>query len=403
MFILFTGTIHENSFSQIPGCTDKLATNFNSSATVNDGSCLYNETVVVPVGSTILPEYLDETSGLAYWNNRIWTHNDDTDTKIYAIDPHNAYSDVSYQLKNVINKDWEEISQDDEYFYIGDFGNNSAGNRTDLKILRIAKNTLFTENILIDTIKFKYSDQTDFENAGSNNTDFDCEAFIINPDGIFLFTKQWKSKKTSVYYLPKIPGFYTAQYKDTYDAKGLVTGATLIDKYKIIVLTAYTNLLQPYLILLYDYKNSDFFNGNKRQLLLNLPFHQVEGICSETEFKYYISNEKRSQSGITIANKLHDIDLKEYLEDYVQNQLSITNSPYQKQLLLFPNPANDRINISFPSQMMNFRYGVYDIFGKEIFSNIIRKENISIDLKNYPEGIYMIFISDGTVKKFINY
>ena len=142
-------------YSQIPGCTDKLAINYNSAATINDGSCQYNETVVSPTKSVILPDYLDETSGLVYWANKIWTHNDDTDTKIYSFTPEDVNTVFSYNLKNVINKDWEEISQDEEYLYIGDFGNNSTGNRTDLRILRLAKSTVYSMNILIDTIWFK--------------------------------------------------------------------------------------------------------------------------------------------------------------------------------------------------------------------------------------------------------
>lgn len=395
-FIGISGKIN----SQIPGCTDQLAVNYNSAATINDGSCQYKEAVVSPIKSAALPAYLDETSGLIFWENKIWTHNDDTDTKLYSFAPEDVNSVFSYNLKNVMNKDWEEISQDEDYIYIGDFGNNGTGNRTDLKILRLAKNTLNSQNIEIDTISFKYSDQTDFTNYGSNNTDFDCEAFIINNDSIFLFTKQWKSKKTSIYSLPKIPGSYIAQLRDTYNVNGLVTGATIIENKHIIVLTAYTNLLQPYLILLYDYPNSDFFKGNKRQLLLNLPFHQVEGICSESEYKYYISNEKRSQSGITIANKLHTIEIKEFLQDYIENQVSSTVFENDKQILIYPNPASDTIHIKFPSEMINNSYSIYNLFGVQMQTRVIRSEIEILVLKSYSSGIYFIRISDGNIRLF---
>ena len=41
-------------------------------------------------------------------------------------------------MSNIKNTDWEEISQDKDFIYIGDIGNNS-GNRDDLKIYRAGK------------------------------------------------------------------------------------------------------------------------------------------------------------------------------------------------------------------------------------------------------------------------
>jgi len=85
--------------------------------------------------------------------------------------------------------------QDKDYLYVGDFGNNLNGNRTDLKILRIRKNSVLVNPLKIDTINFSYSNQTNFTPTGTNNTDFDCEAFIVASDSIYLFTKQWISKR----------------------------------------------------------------------------------------------------------------------------------------------------------------------------------------------------------------
>ena len=79
-----------------------------------------------------------------------------------------------FNITGVENYDWEEISSDSLFIYVGDFGNNVNGNRTDLHILRIEKNSLLINSPVIDTISFTYSDQTDFTPTGSNNTDFDC-------------------------------------------------------------------------------------------------------------------------------------------------------------------------------------------------------------------------------------
>ena len=115
-----------------------------------------------------------------------------------------------------------------------DFGNNASGNRSDLTIFKIAKNSLF-DNPKIETISFSYPEQTDFSKQKSNTTNFDCEAFIVSKDSIYLFSKQWKSSKTNIYVLPNEPGNHIAKFKSTLDTKGLVTGATYLEDKKIII------------------------------------------------------------------------------------------------------------------------------------------------------------------------
>ena len=68
------------------GCTDPLAVNYDQSATANDGSCRYNPANIAPLGSLNLDATLSETSGLIFWDNRLWTHNDNSDTNLYALD-----------------------------------------------------------------------------------------------------------------------------------------------------------------------------------------------------------------------------------------------------------------------------------------------------------------------------
>jgi hypothetical protein len=129
------------SAAQTSGCTDELAINYNSGATLYDGSCSYNQASVTPDESYLLDGKIPETSGLILWNGYLWTHNDNTDNNIYCLDIANGSLIKSYHLETVKNNDWEEISQDENYIYIGDFGNN-RGDRQDLKIVRIEKSSL---------------------------------------------------------------------------------------------------------------------------------------------------------------------------------------------------------------------------------------------------------------------
>ena len=199
-FLLSVFSIH----AQISGCTDPVSKNYNSIATENDGSCVYKNLKLKPEYSVKLSDSINETSGLIVFDNLLWTHNDDHDKTIYGLDSLGKIK-KKITLENVTNHDWEEISQDSTHIYIGDFGNNYSGNRTDLNILKIEKKSFLAQNPIIEKISFNYSDQTDLLAQKPNTTDFDCEAFIVSKDSIYLFSKQWKSSKTNIYVYPNNP------------------------------------------------------------------------------------------------------------------------------------------------------------------------------------------------------
>lgn len=307
-----------NLQAQISGCTDPLSENYNSAATVNDGSCTYVSVKIKPKYSVKLNALLKETSSLVQSDSLLWTNNDNTETVLYGIDTKGVIRN-KIQLKNITNTDWEAISQDSDYFYIGDFGNNASGNRKDLHILRIEKKSLSRNNQKIDTLSFSYSNQKNFKTTKANATNFDCEAFIVSDENIYLFTKQWKERKTSVYQIPKIPGKHIAQLKESYDVDGLVTSATFLPEKKLLVLAGYSRFLSPFMYLFYDYNGSDFFSGNKRKIKIALPLHQMEGITTQDGLHYYLTNENFSRRPIVIiSQKLHLFDLSAYLSNYLK-------------------------------------------------------------------------------------
>lgn len=313
--LIFFFLILTSSYGQISGCTDALAKNFNPNATNNDGSCIYASAKVKTKTSVKLEDSLMETSGLMAFDNLLWTHNDDHDNTIYGLD-FSGKIQKKIKLEKVKNNDWEEISQDSSYIYVGDFGNNFQGNRKNLHLLRIEKKSFLSNKPLIDTISFSYSNQTDFGIQKENSTNFDCEAFVVSRDSIYLFAKQWSQKKTSIYVLPKIPGKYSAKLKETLDVSGLITGATLLASGKGIVLCGYSGMLQPFLYLLYDYKNNDFLAGNKRKIKLSLPFYQIEGIESLDGKLFYLTNESLIKRPIIkIPPQIHTVDLSSFLKN----------------------------------------------------------------------------------------
>ncbi|WP_264563537.1 T9SS C-terminal target domain-containing protein [Flavobacterium sp. N3904] len=311
LFLLFTTV----SYSQISGCTDRLSKNYNPKATINNGSCSYASAKIKAIFSKKLSYSISEMSGLIAFEHLLWTHNDDHDTTIYGIDL-NGKIQKKINLKGLKNNDWEEISQDDSYIYIGDFGNNYKGNRADLRVLRIEKKSFLLNKPIVDTIAFSYADQTDLTLQKANTTDFDCEAFVVLQDSIYLFTKEWTAKKSSVYCMPKNPGNHIARHKQTLNVEGLITGATALPNKKGIVLCGYSRMLQPFLYLLYDYKNHDFLAGNKRKISVALPFHQIEGIATEDGALFYLINEATIKKPfLNTPQQIHSIDLSPFLKE----------------------------------------------------------------------------------------
>jgi hypothetical protein len=299
------------------GCPDPVANNYNESATVNDGSCTYTQASVKPKLKYKLKSTVSESSGLLWWNKLIWTHNDSGgEPKLYGLDSSNGNIVRTVTITNAKNIDWEDIAQDGQYIYIGDFGNNANGNRTNLKIYRVKKTGIKKKDSLTaGIIHFSYSDQTDFSPAGSNNTNFDCEAMIAYKDSLFLFSKDWKDGKTRLYKLPKVPGTYVAQKTAELNVDGLITGAEIRSDKRVIVLTGYNITVTPFIYLLYDFSGNNFFDANKRKIQVNESFTQVEGICALNNNNFYISNEKFQQI-FTVPAKLQTINLSAFLKPY---------------------------------------------------------------------------------------
>lgn len=388
-------------YAQVPGCTDSLALNYNASANQNDGSCLYAASSIAPISSSLLADSLAETSGLIEWNQRLWTHNDNTDTHIYALDTSTAAIIQMVGLAGVANIDWEDIAQDSDYIYVGDFGNNVNGNRTDLRILRIEKSTIFGSTVHIDTINFAYENQTDFSPTGPNNTDFDCESFVVAGDSIYLFTKQWVSKKTSIYALSKLPGSHIALLKSTYDVQGLITGACYIASLRLVNLCGYSNLLQPFSLLLYDFQGNEFFSANKRKVSISLPFHQIEGIAGWNGSKYYMSNERFTAGSSTVEQQLHVFDFSTYLSHYLANPMLSIDSKEASLYQIYPNPSNDELLIT--NLFQRTPYVLFDHSGQEIEHGYFSPSITSLNIRELPTGRYTLKLAASSYFPFIKY
>ncbi len=312
--IIFYFSIDSFSQTQTEGCTDIYAKNFDKHATVNNGSCIYKKIRLKPQKIARLDLDIKETSGLFYYKDHLYTHNDSHDNLLYKLDTLGNIVE-RIKLSTLINKDWEEIQFDEKYVYIADFGNNNDGNRKDLRIYKLEIDSLFTQNQKIDTIHFTYENQVIREGISkSNRTDFDAEAFIVKNDTILIFTKEWKSKYTSCYALPNRSGNFQAKFISRLNVKGLITGASYLPQDNTVVLCGYNKKLKPFLVILNQFETKNVFSGNKRIIKLRLPFHQVEAITHGLNYNFYITNEYFYRKPIIKTEaKLLQIDLSEFI------------------------------------------------------------------------------------------
>lgn len=301
----------QNTSTAQSGCTDDLAKNYNSKAIENDGSCKYKKLKIKKFNSVILSDTLCETSGLIEWENHLYTHNDDTDLHLYQLDKSGSIV-KSIPLQRIKNKDWEDITQDENFIYLGDFGNNSKGNRKDLIIYKIDKDALF-DTPKIEEIRFSYANQTDFSKQNKNQTDFDCEAVVATSNELLLFTKQWFSKQTAIYSIPKTAGNHTAKLLTTLKVNGLITGATYNEEHNLIALCGYSKKLKPFVYLIYDLENLNFDIANQLKIKLKLPFHQIEGISTTNGIEFYLTNERFSRKMIgTFLQEMHSFSFDSF-------------------------------------------------------------------------------------------
>lgn len=238
---------------------------------------------------SILNDKIRETSGLQVFNGKMYTFNDGGNApKIFEINPRTG--DVLDIIKMPFNnKDWEAMTADENHLYIADFGNNK-GNRKDLKIYKIPfrKEDFDVKDI---EIPFYYPEQKDFSKQ-SHKHNFDAESIIYLDGKLHIFTKEWKSKKTTHYTIDvDRKDNQPAKKLEKFDLGYLATDASYYNGKVYIV--GYTKKARVFLTIFEKDKNGLFFTKNVQKYILGSAgkLGQVEGI-EVNEKGIYISAEK---------------------------------------------------------------------------------------------------------------
>ncbi len=404
--VLIFQLLFVRAFSQTEGCTDPRANNYNPQAVQNDGSCTYNLTVYNPPFRFILPQEVDETSGLIFYNGGYWTMNDSGGLPvIYKLDTVTGNVIQRITVDDATNVDWEDITQDENHIYIGDFGNNS-GNRDDLCIYIIKKSDIpETGDVSVNSkkISFVYEDYKGrIEKRKYNN--FDCEAFIATDDSLYLFSKNWEDRHTRLYRLPKTKGNYTAKLLYRFNSAGLITGADFNKNDNEVVLVGYTNKSWvPFLWVLFDFEGHNFFSGNKRRIdMPNVTATQTEGIAYVSGKRGVISSEGRK----LFSQTMFDFSTAQWTDKAYAGIKPQENQPLF--LSIYPNPLKkSKLHVKVNGKLTGtFDLTVYDTSGKTVFRKKYpaTKNKVKLKLEKLKQGTYFIKITSGEKsfeKKFV--
>lgn len=324
------------------GCTDPLAQNYNASATQNDGSCTYAATnVSYPLVDSLANE-LPESSGLEFWDQLLWSHNDsDNSSRFYGFDTLTGLISRSVLIENSPQIDWEDMTKDESHFYIGDFGNN-AGTRTNLKILKIPFASLTgnaLDTVQSEFIQFSYPDQTDFSGVNTNHN-FDCEAFVFFNDSLHLFSKNRSNGYTKHYVLPTNPGTFVATLVDSVFVDGQITSAAFSSDSILFLIGYKPPAYSPFAFIVWDYHQNNLFSGNKRRLQLGsvLTMGQQEGVCFSSGKTGFISSEQ--VTALSQVSRYFSFDLSSLIVSTVG-----MNEDDSHPWSIYPNPFQETIFI----------------------------------------------------------
>ena len=248
-----------------------------------------------------LSSELNEISGIdESFRDFYFSINDSGDEPFVYVLRHDGVLIHKMFVSGAKNIDWEDLSSDHDFLYIGDIGNN-RNQRKDLKIYRVQINDLLEYYIdgelnhnLPDTLKaqsyaFNYPDQINFPPEESRMS-FDSEA-LAYADGKLLILSKDRSKPykgiCKIYEVdlsikpPKTKLLQEIQLKGVSWLTGSVTGCDYLNN-KLYVLT-YKRLY------IYERINGQFKLLRKKNLGR---LQQWEGISVESESEVRIVAEK---------------------------------------------------------------------------------------------------------------
>lgn len=191
----------------------------------------------------VLPLEVIESSGLAWHDGQLWTHNDSGDEPLlYRLNVPDGNVVQTRRVRDALNFDWEEMAQDDTWLHVLDCGNN-LGRRDWMQIYSVRWADLQSSSadkpVASRLQEFRFGDAG--ESAGAYAHNNDCEAATVVNDRIWVFSKNWQDLHTRLYRVdPRGERQQTLQPVGRYPVAGLITAADYDPERQQLVLLGYT-------------------------------------------------------------------------------------------------------------------------------------------------------------------
>jgi len=248
----------------------------------NNSAKLLAQTVVSEVQ---LPKIIEETSGLEFFENDFLTHNDSGGKPdLYRFTKKGNLIE-QYSILGAENNDWEDITQDENFLYISDSGNNK-GKRKDLNVLIVDPKNNFKK---VGKIAFNYLDQQNFDKR--NKHPFDAEALIATQEMLILFSKNRKTSRTELYSIPKTPGNYSLSSQNSFDVQSLITGGDYHHSLKLVALVGYTKSREQFLYTISSFDMENLNQVKMKKFKLPLDGKQIEAVKIIDQENFWITSE----------------------------------------------------------------------------------------------------------------
>tara|TARA_B100001063_G_scaffold47778_1_gene41658 strand:- start:11522 stop:12343 length:822 start_codon:yes stop_codon:yes gene_type:complete len=238
-----------------------------------------------------LSKLIDETSGLEIIDNQFITHNDSGgEPKLYYLNKKGKIISER-KITGVKNNDWEDITQDDEFIYVADMGNN-YDTRKNLSVIKIPRD----KNSVIDPeiIKFNYPEQNDFRYKKLSQ--FDAEALISINEFLIIFTKNRATKKTDIYSLPKNGGEYEAKKIGSLNTQSIITGGDYDKENELLILTSTISFDEYYILKIKDFSLKNKKDHKIEMYEIPIGKTQVEAVKIIDSNTFWITSEDEKSS-----------------------------------------------------------------------------------------------------------
>lgn len=239
-----------------------------------------------------LPQVIEESSGLAYYKGKIYTHGDSgNEPALYALSYPLVKGETPQKilLQQANNVDWEDLTIDTNgVIYIGDIGNNS-NKRKQITIYRysIEKQTELTpiQTSLVDLPK---------QPIAIGKKSFDIESLSIQDGNLLMVTKERGKHDARVYQLSN--NTTTTTVIDSIPLKGMATASDVSPTDHQLYVLSYSH------IYAYTYSEVDgkYIPYRKKKSAMR---GQVEAFCFINDKEAVFTNERGVVFKLTIIDK----------------------------------------------------------------------------------------------------